>query len=55
MTTFLGMPAHAPRGVGHLRGDEPFPAAARTALANPQLRFNPRALFGTSAPVPADR
>ncbi|XVV13270.1 lactate utilization protein B [Actinoplanes sp. CA-131856] len=39
--TFLGMPrAHAPRGVGHLRGDEPFPAAARTALANPQLRRN---------------
>ena len=42
MSTFLGMPAHAPRGVGHLRGDEPFPAAARTALANPQLRRNLR-------------
>ena len=40
MTTFLGMPVHAPRGVGHLRGDEPFPVAARTALANPQLRRN---------------
>jgi L-lactate dehydrogenase complex protein LldF len=40
MTTFLGMPATAPRGVGHLRGDEPFPAAARAALANPQLRRN---------------
>ncbi|HEY7273378.1 MAG TPA: lactate utilization protein B [Actinoplanes sp.] len=40
MTTFLGMPATAPRGVGHLRGDEPFPAAAREALANPQLRRN---------------
>src|SRR5689334_10320675 len=40
MTTFLGMPATAPRGVGHLRGDEPFPDAARTALANPQLRRN---------------
>jgi L-lactate dehydrogenase complex protein LldF len=40
MTTFLGMPATAPRGVGHLRGDESFPAAARTALANPQLRRN---------------
>jgi L-lactate dehydrogenase complex protein LldF len=26
--------------VGHLRGDEPFPAAARKALANPQLRRN---------------
>ncbi|MFG1995780.1 lactate utilization protein B [Actinoplanes sp. NPDC048988] len=41
MSTFLGMPvAYAPRGVGHLRGDEPFPAAARTALADPQLRRN---------------
>jgi len=38
--TFLGMPARAPRGVGHLRGDEPFPVAARKALANPQLRRN---------------
>ncbi len=40
--TFLGMPAVAPRGVGHLRGDEPFPAAARTALADDQLRRNLR-------------
>ena len=40
MSTFLGMPARAPRGVGHLRGDESFPAAARTALADPQLRRN---------------
>src|ERR671916_661383 len=32
------MPAVAPRGVGHLRGDEPFPAAARRALGDPQLR-----------------
>ena len=39
MTTFLGMPA-APRGVGHLRGDEPFPAAARRALTDSQLRRN---------------
>src|SRR5262250_1430587 len=39
MTTFLGMP-YAPRGVGHLRGDEPFPVAARKALANTQLRRN---------------
>jgi L-lactate dehydrogenase complex protein LldF len=31
---------NAPRGVGHLRGTEPFPAAARTALANTQLRRN---------------
>jgi L-lactate dehydrogenase complex protein LldF len=37
--TFLGMPT-APRGVGHLRGSEPFPAAARRALANTQLRRN---------------
>jgi L-lactate dehydrogenase complex protein LldF len=42
MSTFLGMPdvGHAPRGVGHLRGEEPFPAAARKALANAQLRRN---------------
>ncbi|MEV8514789.1 LutB/LldF family L-lactate oxidation iron-sulfur protein [Dactylosporangium sp. NPDC051484] len=40
MSTFLGMPVVAPRGVGQLRGDEPFPAAARTALANEQLRRN---------------
>ncbi len=33
-------PAHAPRGVGHLRGDMPFPEAARTALADVQLRRN---------------
>ncbi|MEV6844989.1 LutB/LldF family L-lactate oxidation iron-sulfur protein [Actinoplanes sp. NPDC051411] len=38
--TFLGMPVTAPRGVGHLRGDEPFPAAARKALADSQLRLN---------------
>ncbi|WP_433078645.1 LutB/LldF family L-lactate oxidation iron-sulfur protein [Dactylosporangium sp. CA-052675] len=40
MNTFLGMPTVAPRGVGQLRGDEPFPAAARTALGNEQLRRN---------------
>ena len=40
MSTFLGMPTTAPRGVGHLRGDQPFPASARKALANPQLRRN---------------
>jgi L-lactate dehydrogenase complex protein LldF len=40
MTTFLGMPVTAPRGVGNLRGDESFPAAARKALADPQLRRN---------------
>jgi L-lactate dehydrogenase complex protein LldF len=40
VTTFLGMPVHAPRGVGALRADVPFPAAARSALANTQLRRN---------------
>lgn len=39
-STFLGMPVYAPRGVGALRGDEPFPDAARTALTNAQLRRN---------------
>ena len=37
--TFLGLPT-APRGVGHLRGDEPFPDAARSALRDGQLRAN---------------
>ena len=32
--------AHAPRGVGHLRGDRPFPQAAREALGDAQLRRN---------------
>jgi L-lactate dehydrogenase complex protein LldF len=43
MTTVdLGMPAlpTAPRGVGHLRGDESFPDAARAALRDGQLRAN---------------
>lgn len=35
MITFLGTP-----GVGNLRGDESFPKAARTALADSQLRRN---------------
>ncbi|MEV4414909.1 LutB/LldF family L-lactate oxidation iron-sulfur protein [Catellatospora sp. NPDC049609] len=39
MSTFLGMP-HAPRGVGQLREQEPFPDAARKALADDQLRHN---------------
>ena len=34
------MPPPAPRGVGNLRGDEKFPAAARRALADTQLRRN---------------
>jgi L-lactate dehydrogenase complex protein LldF len=52
VSTFLGMPAAtpgppvpaavpvAPRGVGHLRAEEPFPVAARRALADSQLRRN---------------
>ncbi len=40
----LGMPGSgpptAPAGVGHLRGDTSFPDAARTALADTQLRAN---------------
>ena len=39
MTTFVGMPT-APRGVGHLRGAEAFPVAARRGLADTQLRRN---------------
>jgi L-lactate dehydrogenase complex protein LldF len=39
MSTYLGMPT-APKGVGHLRGSEPFPVAARRALADTQLRRN---------------
>jgi L-lactate dehydrogenase complex protein LldF len=39
VSTFLGMPL-APRGVGHLRGSEPFPVAARRALADSQQRRN---------------
>ena len=38
--TFLGLPTTAPRGVGHLRGDRSFPAAAREALSDSQLRHN---------------
>ena len=37
---FVGMPVHAPRGVGALRGRESFPDAARTALGDGQLRRN---------------
>jgi L-lactate dehydrogenase complex protein LldF len=37
--TFIGMPT-APRGVGQLRGEEPFPVAARAALDDTQLRRN---------------
>jgi L-lactate dehydrogenase complex protein LldF len=40
MSTFLGMPVTAPRGVGHLRGDVPFPVAAKAALGDAQLRRN---------------
>ncbi len=38
--TYVGMPTYAPRGVGALRGEQPFPTAARTALADGQLRRN---------------
>jgi L-lactate dehydrogenase complex protein LldF len=38
-TTFLGLPT-APAGVGHLRGDQSFPDAAREALRDGQLRAN---------------
>jgi L-lactate dehydrogenase complex protein LldF len=38
-STFLGLPT-APRGVGHLRGERPFPEAAREALQDGQLRAN---------------
>jgi L-lactate dehydrogenase complex protein LldF len=41
VTTFLGLPT-APRGVGHLRGQDPFPVAAREALGDSQLRRNLR-------------
>ncbi|MBN9100214.1 MULTISPECIES: LutB/LldF family L-lactate oxidation iron-sulfur protein [unclassified Pseudonocardia] len=37
-STFLGVPA--PRGVGHLRGTQTFPDAARVALGDSQLRRN---------------
>ncbi len=40
MTTFLGLPSYAPRGVGQLRAEQPFPQAARAALADTQLRAN---------------
>jgi L-lactate dehydrogenase complex protein LldF len=46
MTAFLGMPT-APRGTGHLRGAEPFPVAARRALADSQLRRNLGKATGT--------
>ena len=34
------MPLTSPRGSGHLRGDESFPAAAHKSLADTQLRAN---------------
>ena len=37
--TFLGLPT-APRGVGHLRGEQSFPDAARSSLRDGQLRAN---------------
>ncbi len=38
--TFVGTPTYAPQGVGALRGSQSFPDAARTALADGQLRRN---------------
>jgi L-lactate dehydrogenase complex protein LldF len=43
---FLGMPT-APPGVGQLRGRQPFPEAARTALGDAQLRRNLAKATGT--------
>jgi L-lactate dehydrogenase complex protein LldF len=40
MADFLGLPAYAPRGVGRLRAEQPFPLLARKALADSQLRRN---------------
>ena len=61
MTTDLGMPGMpvtAPRGVGHLRGARSFPAAARDALADTQLRRNlghaTRTIRGKRAAVVAE-
>jgi L-lactate dehydrogenase complex protein LldF len=39
---FLGMPHYAPKGVGALHARESFPTAARTALADTQMRRNIR-------------
>ena len=46
MSTYLGMPG-APAGVGHLRGEQTFPAAARQALGDTQLRRNLAHATGT--------
>jgi L-lactate dehydrogenase complex protein LldF len=43
---FLGLPT-APPGVGQLRGNRPFPEAARTALGDAQLRRNLAKATGT--------
>ncbi|HLK95834.1 MAG TPA: LUD domain-containing protein, partial [Nocardioidaceae bacterium] len=45
--TFLGLPTTAPRGVGALRGERSFPAAARDALGDSQLRHNLAHATGT--------
>ena len=50
MTTFLGLPT-APAG-GHLRGDSTFPAAARAAVADAQLR---RTIGNATATIRAKR
>ena len=41
--TFVGMPTgpvHAPEGIGQIRGEQPFRTAAKSALADSQLRRN---------------
>ena len=52
MKTELGTPVYAPAGVGHLRGTESFPDAARHELANTQLRRN---LANATATIRAKR
>ncbi len=53
-----GAPPTSPRGTGHLRGDESFPAAARHSLADTQLRANlghaTRTIRGKRAAVVAE-
>ncbi|WP_091178565.1 LutB/LldF family L-lactate oxidation iron-sulfur protein [Microlunatus flavus] len=53
-----GAPPTSPRGVGHLRGEESFPAAARHSLADTQLRANlghaTRTIRGKRAAVVAE-
>ena len=47
MSTFLGMPATLPTATGFVRGDEKFPKAATSRLADEQLRRNLAHATGT--------